>query len=609
MTMKDSVPAKDKRSTLDNIGFIIKHIWKWDKKVFSVIGTYSIFMALTPFIWVFAPKFLIDELLGSKRFEVLVGTLIAAFALSAAANYITAYLIGVYRMKMSNTRFNFIHMMNEKAMAMDFRHTENPSTLNNIQQAWRTVHSPHNGIGGVLQKLFSILGSLIGFIGYITIIFILSPIILTYLIVNVLINYYLTLKVKDYERSRKDELSDYERKSRYINITMSDFQYGKDIRIYGLKSMLTDKKKLFDSKRLGITRDVQNRFFKTAMVDSLLLLLREGIIYAYLVYQVIFDGLTIGNFTMYAAAIAGFTGWMNTLLMDIAFIKISCTYTNDFRDFLDIEDTDTKLGNKTIPDARPYELEFRNVSFKYPNSDKYVFRNLSLTIQAGKKLAIVGVNGAGKTTFVKLLTRLYPPSEGEILLNGVNIQQLDEKEYFKLFSVVFQEIKMFAFTVAENITFSEKNYDRDRLIDSIEKAGIKDRVSSLTKGVDTSVLKVLDEYGTEFSGGENQKLALARALYKNGDIIVLDEPTAALDPMAEYNMYKTFNTMIGNRTAIYISHRLSSTRFCDNVAFFENGELLEYGTHDDLMGLKGKYADMFNIQAQYYRETELAKEA
>ncbi len=604
-----AVVGRAKRGILDNLIFVLRNIWNWDKGVFTTIGFHSIFMAAAPFIWVFAPKFLIDELLGPKRMEILAGVLIAALVASGTANYFTAYLIGAYRMKMSNIRFQFIHMMNEKAMAMDFKHTENPVILNSIQQAWRTVHNPYNGIGGILQKLFNIFGSLIGFLGYVTIIFILNPFILAYLAVNVLINYYLTLRAKEYERSRKDELSQYERKSRYLGSTMSDFQYGKDIRIYGLKPMLVEKKKHLDEKRLEVAEAVQSKLFKASLVDSLMLLLREGIVYTYLVYNVIRGGMSIGNFTMYAAAISGFATWMNTFLMDIAFIKISCQYTNDFRDFLDIEDDDIKKGKRAIPENKPYELELKGVSFKYPNSEAYIFKKLSLKIKAGEKLAIVGINGAGKTTLVKLLTRLYQPTEGEILLNGINITEFDEEQYFKLFSVVFQEIKMFAFTVAENITFSDRVHEMSRLLSAIEKAGIKEKISTLDKGLDTSVLKVLDQYGTEFSGGENQKLALARALYKNGEIIILDEPTAALDPLAEYNMYNSFNEMIGGRTAIYISHRLSSTRFCDSVAFFEKGEIVEYGSHEELLKLQGKYADMFNLQAQYYRDQQLAKEA
>ncbi len=250
-----------------------------------------------------------------------------------------------------------------------------------------------------------------------------------------------------------------------------------------------------------------------------------------------------------------------------------------------------------------YEIEFKNVSFKYPKTDKYIYKNLSLKIKKGQRLAIVGINGAGKTTFVKLLCRLYEPTSGEILINGVNIQSFSKEEYYKILSVVFQEVKTFAFTVAENVSLENlEEVDREKVLHCIEKAGVGDKINSLEKGIDTSLLKILDGEGIELSGGENQKLALARALYKNGKIVILDEPTSVLDAVAEYNIYKGFDELIGDKTAIYISHRLASTKFCDVIAFFENGEIVEYGTHEELLKKNGKYSDMFNIQAQYYKE-------
>lgn len=602
--MKKEKDEKKTRSSLDNLMFVFRYIWRWDRSVFLSVGFHSVFLAVSPFIWIFAPKLLIDELLGLKRVEVMVGILVSALAISAITNYSIAYSIGAFRMKMSNIRFNFIDIINDKAMEMDYRHTEDPKVLNDIHLAWRTVRNPYEGVGGVLQKIFTILGSIIGFFGYITIIMILNPYILIFLIINVCITYYLTLKAKGYERSKKDILSEYDRKSRYVNMTMADFQFGKDIRIYSLKNLLSAKKRHFDGKRVDIAKDVQGKYFKTSLVDSALLFIREGVVYTYLIFSVIVKGLSIGNFTMFAASIGSFAGWMDNLMKDIAFIRINCMYINDLRNFLDIEDDDMSKNQTKLPIEKPYEIEFRNVSFKYPNTERYIFKNLNLKIKAGEKLAIVGINGAGKTTLVKLITRLYSPNEGEILLNGIDIRHFDQREYFKLFSVVFQEIKMFAFNIAENIAYS-KDFDADRLQDSIKKAGIKEKIDSLKKGLNTNVLKVLDEHGIEFSGGENQKLSLARALYKNGDIVILDEPTAALDPMAEHEIYKGFDEMIGNRTSVYISHRLSSTRFCDVVAFFEDGEIKEYGTHDELMELDKKYAEMFNIQAQYYKEDQL----
>ncbi len=304
--MKKDKSKKAKRTTIDNMKFLFNHIWKWDRSLLITCGFNSIFIAAAPFIWIFAPKFLIDELMGMKCIEVLIGILLVTLVVSAVTKYFIAFLVGVYRMKMSNIRFKFIDVIHEKAMGMDFKHTENPKVLNDIRIAWRTVRNPHSGIGGILQKLFTILGSLIGFLGYIAIIMTLNPLILLYLVVNVIIIYFINLRVNEYEKSKEDKRSEYFRKSVYVSSTMSDFQYGKDIRVYRMKDLLINKRRYFDKKRTNITEDVEGKRYKTNIINAALLLLREGIVYGYLVYSVIFSGLSIGNFTMYAATIGGF---------------------------------------------------------------------------------------------------------------------------------------------------------------------------------------------------------------------------------------------------------------------------------------------------------------
>ena len=257
-----------------------------------------------------------------------------------------------------------------------------------------------------------------------------------------------------------------------------------------------------------------------------------------------------------------------------------------------------------IPEG-PYEFELRNVSYRYPGNGQYVFRKLNLTIPGGQKLAIVGHNGAGKTTFIKLLLRLYDVTEGEILCNGINIKRFDRIQYYRLFSAVFQEILPLAFSVTDNIGVNDAGrIDVERVQQCIQKVGLEEKMKSLKYNTDTCVQKIIDDEGIEFSGGEKQKLMIARALYKNGGVMVLDEPTAALDALAERDIYESFSSLAENRTTIYVSHRLASTRFCDRIAMFEKGRLVEYGTHEELLAQKGKYAEMFSIQAKYYRAEE-----
>ncbi len=593
---------KKKGTLLSNLKYIMGYAWSQDKVLFAQCGVYTILASIAPFIGIFLPKFLIDELLGQRRIEIILMTLIGFFLLSSVVNYSIAWLRCAYSPRVTKIRTDYITMISDKIMKMDFKNTEDPEVLNKIKSVMNAVMSNNTGVEGVYHTLLGLFGRLTAFVGYISIVLFLSPWILLFLIINVLISYALTMRVKKYEYSQKEKAADKDRRTFYVFDTMYDFAYGKDIRIYDLKNILIDKFKKFRGERIDISNDVQEKQLKVKIVDVILLVIRECVVYGYLIYNVLFTGMGIGDFTMYFSTINGFGDWMKGILDDLAYIKAQNMYLDDMREFLEIKSED-KEKTRDIPIDSSYEIEFKNVSFKYPKTDKYIYKNLSLKIKKGQRLAIVGINGAGKTTFVKLLCRLYEPTSGEILINGVNIKDFSKEEYYKILSVVFQDIKTFAFTVAENVSLENlEDVDREKVLHCIEKAGVGDKINSLQKGIDTSLLKILDGEGVELSGGENQKLALARALYKNGKIVILDEPTSALDAVAEYNIYKGFDELIGDKTAIYISHRLASTKFCDVIAFFENGEIVEYGTHEELLKKNGKYSDMFNIQAQYYKE-------
>lgn len=593
---------KKKGTILSNLKYIMGYAWSQDKVLFAQCGVYTILSSIAPFIGIFLPKFLIDELLGQRRIEIILMTLIGFFLLSSVVNYSIAWLRCAYSPRVTKIRTDYITMISDKIMKMDFKNTEDPEVLNKIKSVMNAVMSNNTGVEGVYHTLLGLFGRLTAFVGYISIVLFLSPWILLFLIINVLISYALTMRVKKYEYSQKEKAADKDRRTFYVFDTMYDFAYGKDIRIYDLKNILIDKFKKFRGERIDISNDVQEKQLKVKIVDVILLVIRECVVYGYLIYNVLFTGMGIGDFTMYFSTINGFGDWMKGILDDLANIKAQNMYLDDMREFLEIK-SENKEKTRDIPIDSSYEIEFKNVSFKYPKTDKYIYKNLSLKIKKGQRLAIVGINGAGKTTFVKLLCRLYEPTSGEILINGVNIKDFSKEEYYKILSVVFQDIKTFAFTVAENVSLENlEDVDREKVLHCIEKAGVGDKINSLQKGIDTSLLKILDGEGVELSGGENQKLALARALYKNGKIVILDEPTSALDAVAEYNIYKGFDELIGDKTAIYISHRLASTKFCDVIAFFENGEIVEYGTHEELLKKNGKYSDMFNIQAQYYKE-------
>ncbi|MFT8309666.1 MAG: ABC transporter ATP-binding protein [Sporolactobacillus sp.] len=384
---------------------------------------------------------------------------------------------------------------------------------------------------------------------------------------------------------------------------MQDHQLGKDIRIYQEQKLIG--KAYDDFNRRGMKAfgsDVSKRQSHFWGISAAISSLISGFVYLFVGMKALVGLISIGSVVQYVGAISQFTTGFSELITSATDIWQDIDYVELYFNFLDTPNPKYK-GSLPVEkrDDNEYEIEFRNVSFKYPGSETYALKNLSLKLKIGEHFAVVGRNGSGKTTFIKLLTRLYDPQEGEILLNGINIQKYDYQEYLQLFSVVFQDFKLFAFSAGQNVA-ADVHYDKERAMECLDKAGVGDRIRKMSKGLDTPLYKI-DADGVEISGGEAQKIAIARALYKDAPFVILDEPTAALDPVAEFEVYSKFKEIASDKTAIYISHRLSSCRFCDHILVFDQGELIQNGSHDQLIqDINGQYYKLWNAQAQYYRE-------
>ena len=405
-----------------------------------------------------------------------------------------------------------------------------------------------------------------------------------------------------------DELAPWWRKRWYMDIALGDFSYAKDIRMFGLKNYLTHKFQEINKIRFNYQKKNNRVWLLVSIASSFFWVISQVLIYIYLIRCIFAKTITIGNFTLYLSATATFFECVMSLLNSITSFLNNSRYVDDFRSFYEMPELRQNLPEQetNLPKLEPqshYEFEFQNVSFKYPRAERFALQNVSIKIKAGERLAVVGLNGAGKSTFIKLLLRLYQPTEGKILLNGTDIQTYDLNSYFNIFAPVFQEVNLFAMSFAENISMkSPENTDKDLAHKTVVQSGLEEKLNSLEKGLDTQLLKVIYDDGIDLSGGQKQKLALARALYKNAPVVVLDEPTAALDAIAESKLYSDFDKLIGGKTSIYISHRLSSTQFCNNVAMFKDGKLIEYGTHESLLKQNGEYANMFKVHATYYVE-------
>jgi len=395
-----------------------------------------------------------------------------------------------------------------------------------------------------------------------------------------------------------------EKRLGYMKWNASDRKLGKDVRIFGMGPWLKDIYASALKLYLDFAVREQREYLKADLIDLVMSIVRNGVAYWYLISMTLREGLPASQFLLYFTAIGGFTAWVTGILSGFSKLHKQCLDLSTLREFLELPEQFRFADGKPLPlqaDGK-YTLELRNVTFRYPGAEKDTLTNVNLTIPAGEKLAIVGLNGAGKTTLVKLLCGLYDPTEGAVLLNGEDIRQFNRNDYYEHFSAVFQQFALLDVTMAENVAQTFENINMDRVKDCIAKAGLTEKIESLPKGYHTILGREVYFDGVELSGGETQRLMLARALYKNAPIIVLDEPTAALDPLAEQDIYMKYNEMTAGRTALYISHRLASTRFCDRILFVADGGIAEEGTHESLLTAGGRYAELFAVQSKYYQE-------
>lgn len=386
-----------------------------------------------------------------------------------------------------------------------------------------------------------------------------------------------------------------------IDEAIDCYNMGKDVRLYRQDKLIMKLKNFAFELHKKAFREVATKRYILGIPLTVAKILLQAITYIFVCTYAILGVFGIGSIIKYVGFVEAIMGCITNYFNVLAELKYNTPFVKDYLAYFDIPQ---KMYQGTLALNRQedseYYVEFCDVSFKYPGSDTYSLRHMNIKIKLGERIAVVGMNGSGKTTFIKLMCRLYDPTEGEIMLNGVNIKKYDYDEYLALFSVVFQDFKLFSFPLANNVA-SASDYDVEKVNACLGKAGFAERIATMPEGIQTFLYKDFDKKGIEVSGGEAQKIALARALYKDAPFIILDEPTAALDPIAEYEIYSRFNDIVEDKTAIYISHRLSSCRFCDRIVVFHGGEIVQSGIHDELVAdEKGKYFELWHAQEQYY---------
>lgn len=575
-----------------------------------------------PYIDIVYSSRIIDSLLGKKSFDEIFHLVFWMIVLNCLFNLVGWGLLKVVNVCRYVMDEQVEQMITEKALVLDYELLEKKDTLNLIEKAREGINS-NGGIGFFCQNLASLLG-IAADIVYSAVLF--FPVFLPHeavgdsflyrfysspwsgSIINLLLFVQIGIwvwcgkKLNILRKEGFDQNIEGNRKFFYYMSYLEEYERGKDIRVYGMAPAFLEECR-------ESVRELVKRFRENLIKMEKYWVINEwgGGIFAIATY--VYTGMkagvgmiSVGNVSRYVASFTKFSSALGGVVGAYMRISLQAQYLSCFVDFMNIEN---QKYDGTLPvekrDDNVYEFEFRDVSFRYPNSEKPVLDHVSFKLKIGGKLAVVGPNGAGKTTFIKLLCRLYDPTEGTILLNGIDIRYYDYDEYVKLFSVVFQDFNLFSFSIAENVAVS-KDYDAEQVKACLEKVGFSDYLSQLDKGIDTKLYQ-LEEGGVEISGGEAQKIAIARALYKDSPVVILDEPTSALDPESEYGIYQSFNELVLEKTAIYISHRMSSCRFCGQILVFNEGHIVQYGSHAELLkDTDGLYYHLWNAQAQYYKE-------
>lgn len=595
---------KEKKSGISTavktLKYFIPIAWKVHKGYFAASLLKIITDAARPFVPMIVTPLIIAELLGERNLErLIIYTVILAVGetlLSLAGSQLWM-VIEKYSEKFDNY---FAVEMGKRVMEMDFQHTEDKKALDQIEAAQTGMSWYSGGVTGICSPFFDIIANIMKILGSVALIALNAPILFLITLVVVAVNVFATNKQNKIEIEHFKNLSKLNRVFGYYGFSLQDFRYGKDIRLYGAKDMMVEKWNAITDEEVNIWSENARRNLPLSHIKNIFGVAKDVASYLYLGVLVLTGAITIPIFTQMLTAGFTFQNAMSELLWNMQDIIKRTDYAYEYIKLMEYPAAIEK-GSRHVKSGN-HVIEFRNVSFTYPNTDVKVLDGVSVTLRQGEHLSVVGLNGAGKTTFVKLLCRLYDPTGGEILLDGVNIKEYDYNEYMNVFSPVFQDFKLFAFSMKENVVLNDLNSDQNVVDGIIEQVGLGDKVNSLEKGTETMLFKSFDENGIEPSGGEQQKIAIARALYKKAPVVILDEPTAALDPVAEYDIYRQFDELVGGKTAIYISHRLSSCKFCDKIAVFSEGKIKEYGTHDDLVEQpNGIYAEMFKAQAQYYK--------
>lgn len=593
---------KPKYNTFQNIHWMAITAWHSRKRtlLFCVLtATLEVLLNVTQL-------YIAPEILSQVEQTVPLGTLLATIGIFTAALF---FLSACKEYVEENTLFarvdvrrSIIAMISQKCNITSYPNTLDSHFLKMQEKAYLATEGNSQATEHIWETLTELLKNIGGLLVYLTILSQMDLLLLLVIISTCIVGFFVARYANNWRYAHREEEEQYYQKKSYLRETAESVKMAKDIRIFGLQNWLNEILKEIHDLYLDFSLRCERKEVLADLVEVVLTMARNGIAYVYLINKTLKEGLSVSEFLLYFTAMTTFTEWVMGILREMSTLQKESLDISCVREFLDYPEPFRFEGGEEVPKAESYELKLEHVSFRYPGAKSDTIHSLNLTVHPGEKLAIVGLNGAGKTTLVKLLCGLLDPTEGRVLLNGKDVRDFNRRRYYDLFSAVFQEFSLLDVTIAEQIAQTTEGIDYDKIADCIEKAGLTATIEKLPKGLQTHVGREVYLDGVLFSGGQTQRMMLARALYKDGPILLLDEPTAALDPIAENDIYQKYSEMSRGKTSLFISHRLASTRFCDRIIFAAEGGIQEEGTHESLLALGGAYANLFAVQSRYYQE-------
>ena len=594
--------AKPKYNIAQNVGWMVKIAWNTRKRVLL----FCMLTAALEVLYNLAQLYIAPVILRRVEEYAPMASLLGTILFFTAALFLTLGLKDYIR---ENTLFvrvdvrsAIIGMISYKCNTTSFPNTLDADYIKLRETSYMACDSNSAAAELIWQTLTLLLQNIGGLLIYLMILSYLDWVLIAVVAATCVLGFLVSRYTNNWMFAHREAEEVYYSKKRYIRTKAESVELAKDIRIFGLQNWLYELLENVHDVYLDFRLKAEGKYLLADMTEAVLTMARNGIAYVVLIHMALREGLGVPEFLLYFTAVTTFTTWVMGILEQAAKLHKQSLDLSCIREFIEYPEPFTFEGGEAIPSADSYELKLENVSFRYPGAEEDTIHHLNLTVHRGEKLAVVGLNGAGKTTLVKLLCGLFDPTEGRVLLNGKDIRAFDRRAYYALFSAVFQEFSILDVTVAENIAQTNRDIDYDRIRDCVEKAGLTKTITELPHGLETHVGREVYLDGVLFSGGQTQRLMLARALYKDGPILLLDEPTAALDPLAENDIYRKYNDMTAGKTSLFISHRLASTRFCDRIIFVAGGAVAEEGTHESLLALGGEYAKLFEVQSRYYQE-------